>query len=63
MNCPFKKKTIHHERAPYTCAYDVEAFAECDYSNCPFYNSKEGCRRVNAEISALEILIKNKYED
>ena len=25
MNCPFKKKTIHHERAPYTCAYDVEA--------------------------------------
>ena len=54
MKCPFKKKIIHHERYSYYCAYDVEEFAQCDYSDCPFYDSKKGCQRVSVEISALE---------
>lgn len=63
MKCPFKKKTIHHERYSYYCAYDVEDFAECDYRDCPFYDSKNGCQRVHAEISVLENMKKDKKED
>lgn len=59
MKCPYRKIIYHFEKEPMQSARDVEGFAECYGTECPFYSKSvdsftqkeyEECLRALKEI-------------